>query len=133
MKPRLILFDVDGTLVDTAGAERKAVERAFAEVFGADDLDGAAGVAYAGRTDPVILEAIAEALGSAPSAPSAPAGPGGPVWANAMFSEKTPIEDPTIIVKDKVKRNFTLLNTNSNVLKYLFFSYYMIIIFDNIH
>ena len=65
MKPRLILFDVDGTLVDTAGAGRKAVERAFAEVFGADDLDGAAGVAYAGRTDPVILEAIAEALGVA--------------------------------------------------------------------
>lgn len=61
--PKLILFDVDGTLVDTAGAGRRAMERAFGEVFGVEVFERAANVAYAGRTDPEILESTAEALG----------------------------------------------------------------------
>ena len=36
MEPRLVLFDVDGTLVDTAGAGRRAIERAFETVHGVD-------------------------------------------------------------------------------------------------
>jgi phosphoglycolate phosphatase-like HAD superfamily hydrolase len=61
-----ILFDVDGTLIDTAGAGRSAVEAAFREVFRRDasDLDGVR-VPYAGRTDPVIFRAVSEALGIA--------------------------------------------------------------------
>ena len=31
MRSRLVLFDVDGTLVDTAGAGRRAIEQAFAD------------------------------------------------------------------------------------------------------
>jgi phosphoglycolate phosphatase-like HAD superfamily hydrolase len=62
MRPKLILFDVDGTLIDAAGAGRRAMERAFREVLGVDGIEQAAGVAYAGRTDPMIFEATAEAL-----------------------------------------------------------------------
>jgi phosphoglycolate phosphatase len=62
MEARLILFDIDGTLVNTAGAGRLAMERAFRKVLGISDLSGAEGVSYAGRTDPVILDAIVQAL-----------------------------------------------------------------------
>lgn len=64
MDATLILFDVDGTLIDTAGAGRAAVQSAFAEVLGCDSdrLDGVR-VPYAGRTDPVIFRAVAVALG----------------------------------------------------------------------
>jgi phosphoglycolate phosphatase-like HAD superfamily hydrolase len=65
---RLVLFDVDGTLVDTAGAGRRAVERAFAVVFG---IDGAAersrGVRFAGCTDPVIFRTLAAEVGIDPA------------------------------------------------------------------
>ncbi len=45
MKPTILLFDVDGTLVSTGGAGRRALERVFAECFGREDacsfrLDG---------------------------------------------------------------------------------------------
>ena len=50
------LFDVDGTLLLTGGAAREAFARAVEERFGiADDL---AGVAFAGRTEPLILADI---------------------------------------------------------------------------
>ena len=68
MEPKLVLFDVDGTLVDTAGAGRRAMEHAFHEVFGIDGFERAARVPYAGRTDPVILRSIAEAIGIEPDA-----------------------------------------------------------------
>ncbi len=68
MEPKLVLFDVDGTLVDTAGAGRRAMERAFHDVFGIDGFERAARVPYAGRTDPVILQSIAEAIGIEPDA-----------------------------------------------------------------
>jgi phosphoglycolate phosphatase len=38
------------------------MERAFGEVFGLDGFERADGVAYAGRTDPVILEGLARAF-----------------------------------------------------------------------
>jgi phosphoglycolate phosphatase-like HAD superfamily hydrolase len=62
MTPKLILFDVDGTLIDAAGAGRRAMERAFREVFAVDGFERTASVPFAGRTDPTILEAIAAAL-----------------------------------------------------------------------
>jgi phosphoglycolate phosphatase-like HAD superfamily hydrolase len=50
---RLILFDVDGTLVLTGGAGVRAMRRAFTEVFGvADGLDE---IPMAGRTDTWIV------------------------------------------------------------------------------
>jgi len=55
--PRLVwLFDVDGTLLLTDGAAREAFAHAVFERLGVrDDLKG---VAFAGRTDPLILADI---------------------------------------------------------------------------
>ncbi len=67
MAASLILFDIDGTLVDTAGAGRRAIERAFLGLFGIEDVSArCAEVAFAGRTDPVILEDVALAAGIRP-------------------------------------------------------------------
>ena len=50
---KLVLFDIDGTLVLTGGAGLRAMNRALAEVFGhASGLDG---IPVAGRTDWAIL------------------------------------------------------------------------------
>ena len=46
---RLLLFDIDGTLVLTGGAGKRAMDRAFQELFGV--ADAFAGVSMAGRTD----------------------------------------------------------------------------------
>ena len=48
----LVLWDVDGTLVDTAGHGRHAFGEAFAAVFGREPVDGP--VPMAGRTDHAI-------------------------------------------------------------------------------
>jgi phosphoglycolate phosphatase-like HAD superfamily hydrolase len=52
MRPTVFLFDIDGTLVSTGGAGRRAIERAFAEHTGsAAVLD----FSFAGMTDPAIV------------------------------------------------------------------------------
>ncbi|MBX3251891.1 MAG: HAD hydrolase-like protein [Myxococcales bacterium] len=52
-RPTVVLFDVDGTLVTTGGAGRRAMRHAFGEVCGAPHaLDG---VKLGGKTDPMIL------------------------------------------------------------------------------
>jgi len=63
--PRILLFDVDGTLVLTGGAGERAMNRAFAELFGV--ARGFEGIPMAGRTDPIILS---EALARAAIAPT---------------------------------------------------------------
>ncbi len=56
--PKLVLFDIDGTLVLTGGAGLRAMNRACEEILGhAEILDG---VPVAGRTDWIILH---DALG----------------------------------------------------------------------
>ena len=58
--PKLLLFDIDGTLVLTGGAGERAMNRAFAELFGI--ARGFEGIPMAGRTDPIIVsEALARA------------------------------------------------------------------------
>lgn len=58
----LVLFDIDGTLLRTRGAGRRAFEEALQDVFGW--RDGAlAGVRYAGETDPAILAQVCLAHG----------------------------------------------------------------------
>jgi phosphoglycolate phosphatase-like HAD superfamily hydrolase len=51
---RLVLFDIDGTLVHTGGAGIKAFARAFAVEFGA--RDGLERLKFAGRTDISIVK-----------------------------------------------------------------------------
>lgn len=53
MRPRLLLFDIDGTLLLTGRAGLRAMVRAFKELFGRDDPFN--GVAMAGRTDTFLL------------------------------------------------------------------------------
>jgi phosphoglycolate phosphatase len=59
--PKLVLFDIDGTLVLTGGAGLRAMTRACTEVVGhADALDG---IPVAGRTDWIILHDTLTRLG----------------------------------------------------------------------
>jgi len=51
---RLVLFDIDGTLVLTGGAGKRAMDRAFATAFGI--ADAFAEVPMGGRTDRFLIE-----------------------------------------------------------------------------
>ncbi len=59
--PRLLLFDIDGTLIRSAGAGRRALNRAFQKIYGI--VDGFAHVEMMGRTDPLILDEVLKAQG----------------------------------------------------------------------
>ena len=56
MKFSLILFDIDGTLINTAGAGVKAFGQAFASEFGV--RDGSKNIQFAGRTDVSLVREI---------------------------------------------------------------------------
>ncbi len=53
MKGRLVLFDIDGTLVSTGEAGTRALNRAFLELFGL--ADAFQGISMAGKTDVQII------------------------------------------------------------------------------
>lgn len=53
MKPTLLLFDIDGTLLYTHGAGGRAMRRAAAHLFG--DAFSFDGVPFGGRLDPAIF------------------------------------------------------------------------------
>jgi phosphoglycolate phosphatase-like HAD superfamily hydrolase len=60
---KLILFDIDGTLMHSGGAGTKAVESAICEVLGMSCKElGENNVSMAGKTDPQILKEILEIL-----------------------------------------------------------------------
>ena len=61
MTPTILLFDIDGTLIDTGGAGRRALERAFAAAYGR--ADACAGFSFGGMTDRAILREGLGALG----------------------------------------------------------------------
>ncbi len=61
MAPTVYLFDIDGTLLSTGGAGRRAMSRAFDEVCGS--ADALAGIKLGGMTDRMILRAGFEAIG----------------------------------------------------------------------
>jgi phosphoglycolate phosphatase-like HAD superfamily hydrolase len=59
-----VLFDVDGTLVDTGGAGRIAFMKVLDAIFpGTQFEQSAARVRFQGKTDPVILEQIVTGAG----------------------------------------------------------------------
>lgn len=60
-RPTVFLFDIDGTLVLTGGAGRRAFERAFATLTGR--RDACDGFSFAGMTDRGIARAGLAALG----------------------------------------------------------------------
>jgi phosphoglycolate phosphatase len=61
--PKLVLFDIDGTLVLTGGAGLRAMNRACEEIVGR--ADALAGIPVAGRTDWIILHDALTRIGRA--------------------------------------------------------------------
>jgi phosphoglycolate phosphatase-like HAD superfamily hydrolase len=62
---KLLLFDIDGTLVLTGGAGVRAMNRAFHEVWGVPDAFR--GVKMAGGTDPRLLDEALALTGTVPA------------------------------------------------------------------
>ncbi len=60
---KLLLFDIDGTLIHSGGAGKIAMERAFEKVYGISDAFG--NIPLMGRTDPSILMEVLEKQGLA--------------------------------------------------------------------
>jgi phosphoglycolate phosphatase-like HAD superfamily hydrolase len=58
---KLLLFDIDGTLMLSGGAARRAMDRAFFELYGIDDAFGS--VVPDGKTDPLIFREIVASHG----------------------------------------------------------------------
>jgi phosphoglycolate phosphatase len=61
MAPRLVLFDIDGTLIRDDGAAREAFEIALRQAYGFER--GASDYDFSGRTDPQIALMILEDAG----------------------------------------------------------------------
>lgn len=61
MRPTVLLFDIDGTLLDTGGAGRRSMERAFHACH--RRRDACAAIAFGGMTDRAICRAGLEAIG----------------------------------------------------------------------
>lgn len=60
---KLLLFDIDGTLINTGGVGRAAFHRAFQNIFNVTIVtDAPKRVPFAGRTDPQILADLLEVL-----------------------------------------------------------------------
>lgn len=60
---KLLLFDIDGTLIHSGGAGKIAMERAFEKVYGVPDAFG--NTQLMGRTDPSILREVLDKQGLA--------------------------------------------------------------------
>jgi phosphoglycolate phosphatase len=60
VKPTVLLFDVDGTLVTTCGAGRRAIERAFELRHGTKEI---VNFSFGGMTDKAIVRDALTALG----------------------------------------------------------------------
>jgi phosphoglycolate phosphatase len=63
MRPTVLLFDIDGTLVTTGGVGRRALERAFERLYGR--TDACAGFRMDGMTDRAIVRLALRAIGTA--------------------------------------------------------------------
>lgn len=66
MKPRLVLFDIDGTLLSLRGAGRASLDQAFLDCFGREGSCN--GVRFHGRTDPEIVQEVLGRLGAGKNA-----------------------------------------------------------------
>jgi phosphoglycolate phosphatase-like HAD superfamily hydrolase len=60
VRPTILLYDIDGTLISTAGAGRRAIELAFHQRFGRADV---VSFPFDGMTDPLIVGLGLRALG----------------------------------------------------------------------
>ena len=61
---RILLFDIDGTLLLSSGAGRAAMDVAAREIFGIDQgVQPTAGIDFAGASDLAVLRTIAATHG----------------------------------------------------------------------
>jgi phosphoglycolate phosphatase len=65
MRRRILLFDIDGTLIRSGGAGSRALERAVAKAFGLASVK--AGFSFAGGTDPAIFRRLLAECGVEPT------------------------------------------------------------------
>jgi phosphoglycolate phosphatase len=61
MKPKIFLFDIDGTILSTHGAGRKSIDAAFGDLF--QRPDACAHFSFSGMTDVAIVRLGLEAIG----------------------------------------------------------------------
>jgi phosphoglycolate phosphatase-like HAD superfamily hydrolase len=61
LRRRLVLFDIDGTLLSAGGISARALEAALVEIFGT--AGPAAGYDYSGKTDPQIVRELMRGAG----------------------------------------------------------------------
>jgi phosphoglycolate phosphatase-like HAD superfamily hydrolase len=66
LRPTILLFDIDGTLITTGGVGRRAIERAFGERYGRPDA--CSSFRFDGMTDPLIARQALTILGVEPTA-----------------------------------------------------------------
>lgn len=66
VRPLVLLFDIDGTLISTGGAGNRAIHRAFAEVHGR--ADACAHFKFGGMTDRAIAREGLRTIGKSDSA-----------------------------------------------------------------
>lgn len=64
MKRRLVLFDIDGTILLSGGAGRRAITAALSEAVG--DVGAFSGIRFDGKTDPQIVAELLSAAGHPP-------------------------------------------------------------------
>jgi phosphoglycolate phosphatase-like HAD superfamily hydrolase len=65
MRPTVLLFDLDGTLVSTGGAGRRAIDAAFTDLFGRGDA--CSHLDFSGMTDRAIARSALAAIDVAPT------------------------------------------------------------------
>jgi len=65
MRPTVLLFDIDGTLVTTGGAGRRAISRAFEKLHGR--LDACESFSLSGMTDRAIVRKALGVIGVEPT------------------------------------------------------------------
>jgi phosphoglycolate phosphatase-like HAD superfamily hydrolase len=66
---KLLLFDIDGTLILTGGAGIRALNRAFSQVVGI--VNAMDGIRPHGKTDPAIIREVFKARGESAESPQA--------------------------------------------------------------
>jgi phosphoglycolate phosphatase len=62
---KLVLFDIDGTILYTGGAGRRAIQRTLLEIFGC--TGPIKGFPFSGKTDPQIIMELMTLAGHSPS------------------------------------------------------------------
>jgi phosphoglycolate phosphatase-like HAD superfamily hydrolase len=85
---KLLLFDIDGTILNTHGAGRRSVERALSQVF--DRSISTRGVVFSGKTDPQILHEVLRMHGIDPGAVNGAFEAGLHAYAEVMCEELQP-------------------------------------------